>query len=164
MSTTFAGSWIKRCVRRIAISSARAFGTLVKRRGGTIVSVCFDGRKSSPAFAAEVMKGLTDCGLDVEDLGLGPTPMAYFAMKSRKRSAAVIVTGSHSPLAFNGIKMAYDTGPFYGDMVQEIGRLAAKGDFETGAGKIEKADVQDAYVGRMLQDYTGPKKPVRRLG
>jgi len=135
----------------------RAFGTLVKRRGGKKVVVGFDGRESSPVFSDSVMRGLTDCGLDVENIGLGPTPMVYFAMKTRGMDAAVMVTGSHSPLSYNGIKMAYRTGPFYGSMVQEIGKLAAAGDFESGTGTITTADVQDIYVSRMMQDYHGTR-------
>ena len=135
----------------------RAFGTLVKRRGGKTVAVGFDGRESSPAFSKNVMKGLTDCGLDVINIGLGPTPMVYYTMKSQKLDAAVMVTGSHSPLSYNGIKMAYLSGPFYGDMVQEIGRLAAAGDFETGAGNVAEQDVQDKYIDRMMEDYRGTR-------
>lgn len=135
----------------------RAFGTMVKRRGGAKVVVGFDGRESSPVFAANVIRGLNDCGLDVESIGLGPTPMTYYAMKTRGMDAAVMVTGSHSPLSYNGIKMAYQSGPFYGAMVQEIGKLAAAGDFESGTGKVVMADVQDAYVDRMLQDYQGTR-------
>lgn len=135
----------------------RAFGTMVKRRGGKKVVVGFDGRESSPAFAANVIRGLNDCGLDVESIGLGPTPMTYYAMKTRGMDAAVMVTGSHSPLSYNGIKMAYQSGPFYGAMVQEIGKLAAAGDFESGKGVVVSADVQDAYVDRMMQDYHGTR-------
>jgi phosphomannomutase len=136
----------------------RAFGTLVKRRGGKTVAVGFDGRESSPVFSANVMRGLTDCGLDVVNIGLGPTPMVYFTMKSQKLDAAVMVTGSHSPLSYNGIKMAYLDGPFYGDMVQEIGRLSAAGNFESGTGAVAQLDVQDAYVDRMMQDYHGTRE------
>ena len=137
----------------------RAFGTMVKRlQKGKTVSVGFDGRESSPSFAKNIIQGLNDCGLDVENIGLGPTPMAYFAMKSRGLDAAVMITGSHSPLSYNGIKMAYKSGPFYGKMVQEIGRIATAGDFESGQGKTTVVDVQDAYVDRMLKDYTGLKK------
>ncbi len=136
----------------------RSFGTLVKRRGGKKVVVGFDGRESSPVFAANAIRGLIDCGLDVESIGLGPTPMTYFAMKSRNLDAAIMVTGSHSPLSYNGIKMAYGDGPFYGDMVQSIGRLAAAGDFESGQGNVVERDVQDAYVDRMLEDYHGSKE------
>jgi phosphomannomutase len=135
----------------------RAFGTMVIRhQQGKKVVIGFDGRESSPVFAENVMRGLTDCGLDVENIGLGPTPMVYFAMKSRGFDAAVVITGSHSPLSYNGIKMAYQSGPFYGAMVQEIGRLAAAGDFESGSGIVTSADIQDDYVARMMQDFHGP--------
>jgi phosphomannomutase len=135
----------------------RAFGTMVAKRGGKKVVVGFDGRESSPSFAENARRGLTDCGLDVEDIGLGPTPMTYFAMKSQGFDAAMMITGSHSPLAYNGIKMAYGDGPFYGAMVQEIGKICASGDFATGQGRVTKADVQDAYIARMLQDYKGTR-------
>ena len=136
----------------------RAFGTMVVRlQKGKKVAVGFDGRESSPSFAKNVIQGLNDCGLDVENIGLGPTPMAYFAMKSRGLDAAVMITGSHSPLSYNGIKMAYKGGPFFGKMVQEIGRLASAGDFESGQGKTVQVDVQDAYIDRMLKDYSGKK-------
>lgn len=135
----------------------RAFGTVLRRQGGKTVAVGFDGRESSKVFAAEVIRGLNDCGVDVENVGLGPTPMVYFAMKSRGLDAAVVVTGSHSPVSYNGIKMALKGGPFYGAAVQNIGHVAAAGDFEQGQGKTVAVDVQDAYVDRMVKDYTGPK-------
>ncbi len=135
----------------------RAFGTVLKRKGFKTVVVGYDGRQSSPSFAGEVIRGLNACGLDVENIGLGPTPMVYFAMKSRGIDAAVAVTGSHSPDNYNGIKMALKTGPFYGAAIQELGALAAKADYEDGRGKTVEADVRDAYVDRMLEDYSGPK-------
>jgi phosphomannomutase len=135
----------------------RAFGTMLRRSGARTVAVGFDGRESSPVFCSEVIRGLNDCGLDVENVGIGPTPMVYFAMKSRGLDAAVIVTGSHSPLSYNGIKMALKAGPFYGEAIQEVGRIAATGDFALGGGKAVAVDIQDAYVERMLKDYTGPR-------
>ncbi len=139
------------------INVGRAFGTVLKRKGFKTVVVGYDGRQSSSTFANEVIRGLNACGLDVENIGLGPTPMVYFAMKSRGLDAAVAVTGSHSPVNYNGIKMALKTGPFYGEAIQELGKLAAKGDYEDGAGKTVAVDVRDAYVDRMLEDYSGPK-------
>lgn len=136
----------------------RAFGTVVRRqKQGKTVVVGYDGRESSPAFAKRMIQGLTECGLDVQNIGLGPTPMTYFAMKSRGLDAAVMITGSHSPLSYNGIKMAFKDSPFFGKMVQELGKIAESGDFENGQGKAVTVDVQNAYVDRMLQDYTGPK-------
>ena len=135
----------------------RAFGSLLARRGGKTAAVGYDGRESSPVFARELIRGLNDCGIDVENIGLGPTPMAYFAMKSRGRDAALIVTGSHSPLAYNGIKMAYHDSPFFGDAVQSIGRLAKAADYVSGSGSVAEVDVRDAYVDRLLKDYNGPR-------
>ena len=137
--------------------TGRAFGTELRRLGAKTVAVGFDGRKSSPAFCNEVIRGLNMCGLNVENVGLGPTPMVYFAMKSRGLDAAVVVTGSHGPVSSNGIKMALKSGPFYSQAIQNIGRLAALGDFEQGNGKTVSVDVQDAYVERLLKDYTGSK-------
>jgi phosphomannomutase len=135
----------------------RAFGTVLRRLGAKTVGVGFDGRKSSPVFSNEVIRGLNECGLDIENFGIGPTPMVYFGMKSRGLDAAVAVTGSHSPVAYNGIKMALKGSPFYGAAIQDLGKIAAAGNFEQGAGKTVSVDVRDAYVDRLLQDYTGPK-------
>lgn len=136
----------------------RAFGTvLVREHGGKKVAVGYDGRESSVAFSRNVIRGLNDCGLDVEDIGLGPTPMTYYTMKSRKLDAAVMITGSHSPLSYNGIKMALANAPFYGAAIQDLGKRAAAGDFADGKGKTVEIDVKDAYVDRLVQDYTGKK-------
>lgn len=137
----------------------RAFGTIVKRRfrKDVKISLGYDGRKSSPLFSRRLAEGLAACGHHVENAGLGPTSMVYFALKERGADACAIVTGSHSPVAYNGIKMALSTGPFYGADVQEIGRLAAEGDFESGAGKISEFDIQDIYVTRLLLDYHGTR-------
>lgn len=133
----------------------RAFGTLLLRRGGKTASLGYDGRETSPVFAAAVARGLNDCGIDVEMVGLGPTPMVYFAMVQRQKDAAVIVTGSHSPLSDNGIKMAYRDSPFYGDAVQSIGRLAAAADFVSGQGTLSHYDIRDDYVDRLLAEWRG---------
>ncbi len=137
----------------------QAFGTIVRRRFGRCgkISLGFDGRASSPSFAAAITKGLISTGHDVESIGLGPTSMVYYGLKTRASDACVIVTGSHSPLAYNGIKMALSTGPFWGKDVQEIGRLAAAQDFETGEGRETSVDIRDDYVTRMLKDYLGEK-------
>ena len=131
----------------------RAFGTIVKRRiNGNAVCVAYDGRETSPAFAAAVRQGLIDCGLSVYDLGLGPTPMTYYGLKELDTDACVMITGSHSPIEHNGIKMALRTGPFWGDDVQEIGRIIAAQDFETGEGRSETLDLKPKYIARILED------------
>ncbi|WP_145708688.1 phosphoglucomutase/phosphomannomutase PgmG, partial [Azospirillum baldaniorum] len=67
----------------------------------------------------------------------------------------IMITGSHNPPEYNGIKMMLGKGPVYGAMIQELGAIAAAGDYATGAGNAERVDVQDAYVARLLRDYDG---------
>ncbi|MGQ9367450.1 phosphoglucomutase/phosphomannomutase PgmG [Azospirillum sp. ST 5-10] len=135
----------------------RAFGTVVVRGGGTTACVGYDGRHSSPALEAAMVEGLASTGLRVLRVGLGPTPMLYFATRDLEASAGVMITGSHNPPEYNGIKMMLGKGPVYGDAIQEIGRIAASGAYAVGAGSAEAVDVRDAYVARLLRDYDGPR-------
>ena len=85
-----------------------AFGTFVRRKTGkdkAEICVGFDGRHSSPALSDALIKGLKESGNNVTCVGIGPTPMLYFAVKSRKADAGVMVTGSHNPSDYNGFKM-----------------------------------------------------------
>lgn len=135
----------------------RSFGTIVVRAGGRKVCLGYDGRASSPLFAAQVSKGLQDCGLEIENVGLGPTPMVYYALYARQADACAIITGSHSPLSYNGIKMALKDGPFYGAMIQELQEIAQKGSFATGAGSERLIDVQQNYADRLAKEFSSPK-------
>jgi len=135
----------------------RAYGTMVRAKGGGVVALGFDGRLSSPELAAALAEGLTSTGIDVKRVGLGPTPMLYFAIKHLGADAGIMLTGSHNPPDHNGFKMALSSGPVYGDAILEIGRIAAAGAYATGQGKIEDLDIRDAYVERLLKDYAGPK-------
>jgi phosphomannomutase len=135
----------------------KAFGTVVVRGGGKTVCVGYDGRTSSPALEAAMTAGLKSTGLHVVRVGLGPTPMLYFATRDREADAGVMITGSHNPPEYNGIKMMLGKGPFYGAMIQNLGTIAAAGDFAEGVGTDETVDIQDAYVDRLLRDYDGPR-------
>ena len=137
-----------------------AFGTFVRRAGGTRVCVGYDGRETSPIYAEEVVKGLVACGLNVEKIGRGPTPMLYFAVKDRGADAGVMITGSHNPSDYNGFKMMVQTGSFYGDSVQELGRIAREGDYELGEGSARDVAVEDAYIARILRDLNAGGRPL----
>ncbi|HTK84297.1 MAG TPA: phosphomannomutase/phosphoglucomutase, partial [Patescibacteria group bacterium] len=147
--------------KNLSEADARAvglsFGTFVKRKGGKTVCVGYDGRASSPGFAKAVIEGLIATGLNVEAIGLGPTPMLYYAVKEHKADGGVMVTGSHNPPDYNGFKMTLAKDPVYGEAVQELGRIAAAGDFEAGEGSVKQIDVQDAYVARLACDWNGKK-------
>ena len=135
----------------------KAYGTMILRSGGDVIALGFDGRVSSPELSTALAEGLVSTGVKVKRVGLGPTPMLYFAIKHLHAAAGIMVTGSHNPPTHNGFKMALYGGPVYGDAIQAIGKLATTGDFETGEGSIEDIDIQDAYVDRLLQDYSGPR-------
>ncbi len=135
----------------------RAFGTLVVRQGGRRVCVGYDGRISSPDLEAALVGGLVACGLTVERIGLGPTPMLYYATREREADAGLMITGSHNPPHYNGIKMMLGKGPFYGQAILDLGVATAAADYVTGVGEAVEIDVRQAYVERLLRDYDGPR-------
>ena len=135
----------------------RGFGTLVRRGGGTTAAVGYDGRLSSPDFEAALTDGLAQCGLSVTRIGLGPTPMLYFAAQTLPADAGVMITGSHNPPEYNGIKLVLGGHSFHGAQIQGLGRLVAAGDFVAGAGHIDTQSVDEAYVARLARDYAGTK-------
>lgn len=135
----------------------RAFGTVVARGGGKTVCVGYDGRLSSPELEAALVEGLVACGLHVLRIGLGPTPMLYFATRDREAAAGIMITGSHNPPDYNGIKMMLGKGPVYGQQILDLGIIASKADYVSGEGSSERVDVRDAYVERLLRDYDGTR-------
>ncbi len=135
----------------------RSFGTLITQKGGTKICVGYDGRDSSPGLADALTQGLMECGIHVIGVGLGPTPMLYFASKYLNADAGIMVTGSHNPSDYNGFKMSLKSGPFYGQQIQDLGTLAASGDFTNGTGKSETYDIKDEYVSRLMQDFAAQK-------
>jgi phosphomannomutase len=145
-----------------AFALGLAFGTMVKRKSGKQVCVGYDGRTTSLPLSTALIEGLNAAGIDVENAGLGPTPMLYFAVKHRNADGGVMVTGSHNPAAYNGFKMTLKEGPVYGDAIQELGCIAAAGDFESGSGGMRMIDVRDEYVDRLLRDFTGTR-PLRMV-
>jgi phosphomannomutase len=135
----------------------RAFGSIVVRGGGKTVAVGYDGRTSSPQLETALVEGLVATGLVVHRIGLGPTPMLYFAVHHLGADGGMMITGSHNPPDYNGIKMTLGGRPFFGEDIQRLGRLAATGDFVAGTGRTEDHPVAEAYVERLVQDFEGGK-------
>ena len=130
----------------------RALATMMRRSGGRLVAVGYDGRLSSPDLAAALVDGLAASGADVVRIGLGPTPMLYFASHHLPTDAAVMVTGSHNPPDYNGFKMTLGHGSVYGEAIQTLGRVAEKADWDEGRGQVSDEPVFDAYVERLLEE------------
>jgi len=138
-----------------ATAIGRSFGTLLRRAGGTRAAVGYDGRHSSPLMEAALVQGLTASGIDVVRVGLGPTPMLYYAEAVLEVDGGIMITGSHNPPDYNGFKMVFQHRPFFGDDIQKIGEMAATGDWVEGEGSTTNADIVDMYVDRLLAGYQG---------
>jgi phosphomannomutase len=95
-------------------------------------------------------------GVDAVRIGLGPTPMLYFAVHELHADGGVMITGSHNPPDYNGFKMMLGHGPFYGDDITGLGVMAAAGDWDDGAGTSQYVDLLDRYVDRLLKDFAPP--------
>ena len=133
----------------------RGFATRVRRAGGRRVAVGYDGRTHSPTLEAALVAGLTASGVDVVRVGIGPSPMLYYATATLEVDGGVQVTGSHNPAEDNGFKLVMQGNSFHGADVRDLARLAEAGDWEEGAGTVTEAQVLDLYVGRLLAGYAG---------
>lgn len=129
-----------------ARATGAAFGTRIVEAGGARVALGWDGRLSSPDLSAAMEDGLKSCGLAVLRIGVGPTPMLYFAEKHLEADAGVMITGSHNPPDYNGFKLSLGGRSFFADRIQGLAPIAAAGSYATGAGTGEDADVFEAYV------------------
>ncbi len=139
-----------------AFAIGRAFGSILIHSGGKTVAVGYDGRLSSPALEAELVRGLAACGLEVLRVGLCPTPMLYYTATTAETAGAVMVTGSHNPPDYNGFKMMLGRKPFFGSQIAMIGTMAAAGDVvDEAAGSVRDVDVMGEYITRLISDWDG---------
>ncbi|RVQ66528.1 phosphomannomutase/phosphoglucomutase [Croceicoccus ponticola] len=130
----------------------RSFATLLRRAGGKKVAIGYDGRVSSPILEHALCEGLTASGCDVVKVGMGPTPMLYYAEASAEDvDGGIQITGSHNPPNYNGFKMVFQGRPFFGADILEIGRMAAAGEWVDGSGAVETREVMAEYIERLLQ-------------
>ncbi|HET7672378.1 MAG TPA: phosphomannomutase/phosphoglucomutase [Burkholderiales bacterium] len=130
----------------------RALGSLAVERNAATLAVCRDGRLSGPELVAALTEGLLSSGANVIDIGMGPTPLAYFAAQHLGCGSCVAVSGSHNPPQYNGLKMVVAGTTLYGDDIQELRRRIEKGQFSTGKGRRTEQNVLDAYVERIAGD------------
>lgn len=138
---------------------ARALGTKVRAAGGSRVALGRDVRLSGAAFHAAAVAGLTATGCDVVDLGVVPTPLTYFAAQTLDVHGLCMITGSHNPPEYNGMKIGVGKTTLYGEAIQDVLRMVQRGEFATGQGKVTPHDIvtpyQD-YVAKNLQ--LGPRR------
>ena len=136
----------------------RALGSFARERNAGAFAIGRDGRLSGPELAGALAEGLNAAGADVIDIGMAPTPVAYFAAHHLGCGSCVAVTGSHNPPDYNGLKMVVGGSTLYGDEIQELRQKIENKNFKTGEGKRSEANVLDAYVKRITSDVKLARK------
>ncbi|MCB4858492.1 phosphomannomutase/phosphoglucomutase [Sphingobium sp. PNB] len=150
-------------VRQAGVRQAGVEKAGVRRGGGSRVAVGYDGRLSSPALEQAVVQGLQDSGADVVRIGLGPTPMLYYAEAVLDVDGGIQITGSHNPPDHNGFKLVLQHEAFFGAAIAKLGAMAAAGDWSTpgsgggseGGGRVENVDIMDRYAARLVERFDG---------
>ncbi len=138
---------------------ARAFASkAAQAEKGGVVCVGRDGRLSSPEMHDAVCRGIIDSGLSVLDIGLGPTPMLYYAAYTQKAVGGIMVTGSHNPPSHNGFKFVFQNKAFYGDAISELKTIVERGELAEGKNTLEKRDIREEYISVLLKAYDGTRE------
>lgn len=137
----------------------KSFAYFLKQNNKHKIAVGNDGRNSSSDLKKHLIKGLTESGIDVIDVGLGPTPMLYFSVYELKLDAGIMVTGSHNPKNHNGFKMTLKERPFFGEDIIKLAKIAETIELPESEvkGSCEKYDIKNSYVERLLEDSIIPE-------
>jgi phosphomannomutase len=147
-----------------AYALGRSFAAMVsEKKANPTVAVGYDGRLSSPMLEAALVRGLVDAGAQVKRIGLGPTPMLYFAAVHLQADGGIMVTGSHNPPTHNGFKMVAFGKSVYGAAIADLGARAKAGALPVaaGGGASEVPELEAQYVARLAQDFQGGSKKLR---
>lgn len=124
----------------------RAFGSLVREQGGKQVALARDGRLSSPQLVVPLIKGLMACGCDVTDIGMVPTPLLYHAIHTLNIASGVVLTGSHNPGNYNGVKMVLNGVSLSEIDIKGLYNRILVEKFIDGNGSHQEMDVTDNYI------------------
>ena len=141
-----------------AYAIGRAFAGFMLEAGDNQVCVGFDGRASSPVLEEALVKGLTEGGVDVIRVGMGPTPMLYYSTYKLETRNGIMITGSHNPPSHNGFKMILAGKPFFGKDIQKMGSAASEGLPAAKTGSVSDHPMLEEYVARVLEDYVYPSE------
>ncbi len=136
----------------------QAIGSEALRRDRKTVCIGRDGRLSGPSLSQALARGLQKSGVDVIDIGMVTTPMLYFATHLLGTGSGVMVTGSHNPPDYNGLKMMVAGDTLSGDAILALRKRLESGDIRSGAGKYRTEEVTKAYLERVIGDVKLKRK------
>ena len=137
-----------------------AIGSEAKARNQQTIVIGRDGRLSGPALSAALARGIQKSGVDVIDIGLVVTPMTYFAAYHLKTHCSVMVTGSHNPPDYNGLKMVLAGETLAGDAIQQLRQRLEANNLTSGAGLYSQRDIRRDYIDRITSDVK-LKRPMK---
>lgn len=136
----------------------QAIGSEAISRGLKVVAFGRDGRLSGPELGKALIKGIISTGVDVIDVGMVPTPMLYYAAAEKAAGSGLMLTGSHNPPDYNGIKMVLGGETLSGDTIQALRQRIESNDFVSGQGNYSKQDVKEEYIQRITSDIKLKRK------
>lgn len=129
----------------------RGFGTFLKKRNITTAVAGHDARRTSESFHKNAIKGLRQCGINVIDIGTVTTPMSYWSQYFLKVKGLVMVTASHNPVGWNGVKLGSDLSyTLLTDELNEVYDIIAREEFVDGSGSIKNIDIKEDYIKDLL--------------
>ncbi len=130
----------------------RAFAAEALSQEQTRVVVARDGRHSSIGFEESLTAGLNDAGMDVIQIGQVPTPLLYYATHTLNTGTGIMITGSHNPAPYNGLKMIIDGATIAQDNLQQLYQRLVENNLTQGQGGIEQVSINDRYIDQVLED------------
>ncbi|OZG74942.1 phosphomannomutase [Hahella sp. CCB-MM4] len=137
---------------QVMLEIGRAYGSEAVQRGVDRVCVGYDGRDSSPALSQALIKGIISTGVEVINVGMVPTPVLYFAAHHFNTGSGAMVTGSHNPANYNGIKMMLAGDTLAQDDIQGLMRRIRTQNYAKGQGGVSEADIKQEYVDAIVGD------------
>jgi len=130
----------------------QAFATQALSQGQNTVVIGRDGRLSSPELAQRLSQGIRAGGCDVIDVGMVPTPVLYYATHKLKTGTGIMVTGSHNPPQYNGLKMLIAGDTLYGDGIKALYQMIVEDRLNNGSGTHTEQDVIPEYLDTIVND------------
>jgi phosphomannomutase/phosphoglucomutase len=130
----------------------RAIATRVLELGGSRIAIGRDGRLSGPDLSRGLSQGLQESGAHVIDIGAVATPMLYYATHQLQTGSGVMITGSHNPPEYNGLKMMIAGETLAGDAIQDLRQRIERGALASGSGSFTQTDIAEAYLQRITSD------------
>lgn len=148
-----------------AYTLGKSYGSYIKKEKNTIAIIGYDNRESSPILCNALIKGITETGINVVNIGLVTTPMYYFARYHLHIDTGVMITASHNPKEYNGFKMAFSKiGNAYGKLITDFRDFTNEGVFESDViGTIQNININQEYINLLTKSVDFGNKKIKAV-